>query len=257
MTHHLFAAIALMFLTALPGCQRQEEPAKPEPAAPTVTAPTPATAPPAAAVLPTSAPPAAVPSKPVRPAVVDDESRPAPPLKEDFEGEPKLTLFPRVGNFSPEESDKKGQPLWLTYIDHVLRTSGPIKGKNGTGFAIRSIKSINSIGFFSPLAVEPDTTYRVDFRAWTDLPKGGTAGAGILEFDEFLWFPGQYPKSLSDKHFLHSAMGVTLTGKNSGKVQSFSFRTGPETRMIHLVFFREGTPAKEPLIIDDIEMRRE
>lgn len=200
--------------------------------------------------------PPVAPVAPASPATAD-EPPPAPPLKEDFEGEPKLSLFPRAGDFSPEEGDLEGRSLWLTYIDHLVRTSGPVKGKKGNAFALRSLKTVDSVGFFSPLAVTPDTSYRVSFRFWSALPADGQVGAGVLEFDEFLWIPGQYPRSLSEKHFQRAQPGVQLTGSHEGTTQTFTFRTGAKTRMIHLVFYREGAPAKEPVVIDDIEIRQE
>ncbi|MCM2264842.1 MAG: hypothetical protein NDI73_06565 [Desulfuromonadales bacterium] len=235
MTRYFFPIFILICALAFtPACQKQEEP--PKAAAPATVA---------------DQNPAAAAAK------EGDEPPPAPPIREDFEGEPKLSLFPRVGDFCPEETDKEGQSYWMTFIDHLQRTSGPIKGKNGTGFAIRGIKTIDSVGFFSPLAVKPETSYRVSFRAWAKLPKGGQGGAGILEFDEFLWIAGQYPKSLSEKHFQRAQVGVQLTGSHDGTTQSFVIRTGPKTRMIHLVFFREGTPDREPMVIDDIEIKAE
>ena len=200
--------------------------------------------------------PQPLPPQPPPEPVTIDAGLPTPPIREDFEGAPKLSLFPRVGDFSPEVEDQQGTGIWMSYIDHLLRTSGPIKGANGTAFAIRSIKTVNSTGFFSPLAVTPDTTYRVSFRIWTDLPKGSFGGAGILEFNEFLMIDEQFPKSLSDKHFLRSQPGVQVTGKTSGETRAFAFRTGANTRMIHLVFFREGAATKEPMVIDDIEIRK-
>jgi hypothetical protein len=185
------------------------------------------------------------------------EALPFPPVREDFEGSPQLSLFPRVGDFAPEESDKEGEALWATFIDHLLTISGPDKGDSGTRFAIRSLANFNSVGFFSPLAVKPETGYRVSFRAWTKLPEGGVAGAGILEFDEFLWIGDQFPRSLSEKHFQRAQSGVQLTGEHEGLKQTFTFRSGPKTRMIHLVFFLEGAHFREPLVIDDIEIRTE
>lgn len=185
---------------------------------------------------------------------------PAPPIREDFEGEPKLSLFPRIGDYCPEENDRENQALWVTYIDHVTRMSGIVANKDnakGHAFRFRGIRTVNSVGFFSPLEVKPDTAYRVSFRLWSNLPADGISGAGILEFDEFLWIPGQYPKSLCDKHFQRSQPGVTLSGKQEASAQSFAFRTGPKTRMIHLVFFREGAKDQEAVVIDDIEIKPE
>ena len=217
----LFALILLALLTA--GCQRETPPETPK-----TTAGTPAETPP-----------------------------PTPPIREDFEGEPKLSLFPRIGDYCPEEADKDGQALWSTYIDHVTRMSGIVVNKDtskGKAFRFRGMRTINSVGFFSPLAVKPDTGYQVSFRSWSNLPAGDISGAGVLEFDEFLWVPGQYPKSLCDKHFQTSQKGVELKGKQDGEVQKFTFRTGPKTRMIHLVFFREGPKDQEQVVIDDIEI---
>ena len=227
----LFLTLATLLVSA---CQKQEEP--PSPPSTTQSAEKP---------------------EPAVEATAGDEPPPAPPLREDFEGEPQLSLFPRVGDFCPEEDDKDGQALWLTYIDHLTRTSGLVRGKDSVAFAIRGIRNVDSVGFFSPLAVKPDTTYQVSFRTWAKLPEEGKGGAGILEFDEFLWIPGQYPKSLSDQHLQRAQTGVQLTGEHKGNMQKFNFRTGPKTRMIHLVFFREGTPSREPLVIDDIEIREE
>ena len=185
---------------------------------------------------------------------------PTPPIREDFEGEPKLSLFPRVGDFRPEDDDKEGLSYWATYIDHLSRTSGVLTNKDtskGRAFGFRSIKAVDSVGYFSPLAVTPDTSYRVSYRLWSNLSPGGTTGIGILEFNEFLFIADQFPRSLSEKHFQRSQLGMRLTDDHDGKVQSFTFRTGPQTRMIHLVFFREGTPDRNPVIIDDIEIKPE
>lgn len=233
MTRHFFSVFILICtLVFTQACQKQEEPLK---------AAAPATV--------------ADQSPPVSPAKGGDEPPPTPPIREDFEGEPKLSLFPRVGDFRPEDDDQEGLSYWATYIDHLSRTSGVLTNKDaskGRAFGFRGIKSVDSVGFFSPLAVVPDTTYRVSYRLWSNLSPGGTTGIGILEFDEFLWVGDQLPRSLSEKHFQRSQPGIKLTDDHAGKVQSFTFRTGPRTRMIHLVFFREGTPDRNPVVIDDI-----
>ncbi len=234
MSRYLLLGLSLITIAALAACQQQEPSAQPATPAPAVS----------------SAP------APVAP----DPVPPTPPIREDFEGEPQLSLFPRVGDFRPEDHDQEGLSFWATYIDHLSRTSGVLANKDnlkGHAFGFRSIKGVDSVGFFSPLAVEPGGDYRVGYRLWSTLSPGGTTGVGILEYDEFLFIPEQFPKSLSEKHFVKSQLGVKLTDDHDGKLQSFTFRVGPKTRMIHLVFFREGTPDRNPVVIDDIEIRRQ
>lgn len=232
------ALVLLGSLVFVSGCQKQEESPK------------------------TEAPPSTAAGQPsvTEEAKKGEAAAPAPPIKEDFEGEPKLSLFPRVGDFRPEDNDKEGLSYWMTYIDHLSRISGVLVNKDaikGRAFGFRGIKAVDSVGFFSPLAVEPDRVYRFSYRLWSKLSPGGTTGVGILEYNEFLFIPEQFPKTLSEKHFQRSQLGIKLTDDHDGKVQEFSFRTGPKTRMIHLVFFREGTPDREPIVIDDIEIRSE
>lgn len=251
MSRHFLLVLILLIATALVACQQQEEAAKP------ATAPLAGSSVPAEGVAKNQAAPPAGPTE-VKPD--SEETPPAPPVHEDFEGEPKLSLFPRVGDFRPEDDDRERLPLWGTFIDHLLRTGGVLTNKDqtkGRAFGFRGIKAVDSVGYFSPLGVEPDTTYRVSYRLWSNLSSGGTTGAGILEYDEFLFIPEQLPKSLSEKHFQRAQLGIKLSGKHEGKVQSFTFRTGAKTRMIHLVFFREGTPDREPVVIDDIDIRSE
>ena len=232
--------LLLILLTSLllAACQQQEAPPKP------------------VAVPPAADNAAATPSA----QAGIEQTPPAPPIREDFEGEPKLSLFPRVGDFRPEDADKQGLSYWATYIDHLSRTSGILANKDttkGHAFGFRGIKAADSAGFFSPLAVEPDRSYRVSFRLWSKLLPGATTGVGILEYDAFLFIPEQFPKTLHDLHFQKAQLGIKLTDDHDGKAQSFTFRTGPKTRMIHLVFFREGTPDREPIVIDDIDIRSE
>ena len=228
-----FLCLSLILPTI--GCQKETEP--PQPAAP-ASAPSPSageTTPPYADS--TNQPPP-----------------PSPPIKENFDGEPKLSLFPRVGDFAPEEDEKEKLGYWVTFIDHLVRISGPVKKEKGRAFAIRGIKTIDSIGFFAPLAVEPDREYRVSYRIWCKLPKGVVTGIGYQEYSQFLWIGEQYSKSISQKYFRGAREGLRLSGKQEGKTQQFTFRSGPETRMVHLIFFLDGEPDREPVIIDDIEV---
>lgn len=182
---------------------------------------------------------------------------PAPPTFEDFEAEPQLSLFPRAGDYRPAEGDEK-LPYWATFIDHLQRTSGVVTQKE-TGnhaFSLRSVNTIDSVGYFSPLAVEPGATYTVTFKALTDLPEGASAGIGILEFDQFLWIGEQYPASLVEKHQSGFHPGARMTGKNEWKEQDFTFATGSRTRMLHLVLYREGAHDRKPVLFDEITIQK-
>jgi len=183
---------------------------------------------------------------------------PAPPLSETFDAAPQLSLFPRVSAFRPEDDDKEGLSYWGTFIDHLLRTSGVAEksGRDGSrSWAIRSLKGVDSIAFFSPLEVKPQTTYRVSFALKGELPEAASAGIGILEFDEFLWLGEQYPESLLRQHQTGALEGVRLQGKQQWQEHSFTFTTSPKTRMIHLVLFREGAEdRKHPVLFDDIRI---
>lgn len=219
------------------------------------------TSPPAPAVKPADQQDQAPPQtpSPETQSEIEKQTPPAPPLSEDFQGKPKLSLFPRAGTYRPEDDNAKGIKFWLTYIDHLRRTSGPIKPdgdkSDNIAFAFRPIKGLDSVGYFSPIAVKPSTTYAVSARFNCDLPEGATAGVGVLEFDRFQWIGEQFSQSLAQKHQLASQPGISLSGKVDNKVEKFTFTTGAKTGMIHLVFFREGKHDRKPVIFDDISIK--
>ena len=187
--------------------------------------------------------------------VEQERTPPTPPIKEDFQDQPKLSLFPRVGDYQPPV-DSERHPYWRTFIDHLVKVTGVAENQEdgSRGWVFRSINSIDSLGYFAPLAVEPDTTYTVSFKLNAELPEGASAGIGVLEFNEFLWIGEQYTEETFKEHYRGVHEGKRLTGKPSG-IQSFSFTTGPETRMIHLVLFRDGTHDRNALMFDDIEIK--
>lgn len=184
-----------------------------------------------------------------------DQELPRPPIAEDFQGEPQLSLFPRVGDYRPAD-DSDRLPYWKTFIDHLVKITG-VAEEQVTGnraWVFRSIDSIDSVGYFSPLAVDPRTSYQVSFSLATELTAGASAGIGILEFNNFLWVPSQYTEEQFKQHYRGSQEGKRLTGTSKGK-HTFTFTTGPETQMIHLVLFREGTHDRNSVMFDDIKIK--
>jgi hypothetical protein len=183
-----------------------------------------------------------------------DQEPPKPPIFEDFQGEPKLSLFPWAGEFRPaDESDRL--PYWSTFIEHLIKVTrvAEEQSSGNRGWTFRSINTIDSVGFFSPLAVEPQSTYHVSFELTTELPEGASAGVGILEFNQFLWVPSQYTEELHNNHYRGVYEGIRVTGTTSDS-HSFTFTTGPETHMIQVVLIREGTHDRNSLMFDDIEI---
>lgn len=197
------------------------------------------------------------PSAPAGPGAAEAVQPPAPPLYEDFDGAPQLSLFPRVGDYRPENQDQAGLSYWRTFRDHLLKISGVTRSATASGdraFAFRIIQGIDSVSFFSPLAVTPNSSYRVNFKIKAELPAGGSAGIGIIEYDQFLWQAEQYPLSLDAKHRTGVQDGVRLTENSDWSEQTFRFTTGSRTRMIHLVLFREGETNRKPVMFDDLSI---
>lgn len=208
---------------------------------------------------PPAAPSAA--TAPAAPAATPGSEPPPPgvPVEESFDKDPQLNLFPRIGQNRPEESSREEIGMWNAYIDHVVRSSGmrPKSGVDGSnGWIIKGIKGLDSIGFFAPLAVKPMTTYTVDFDFKGDIPAGGTAGIGVLEFDKFLWIDTQFSAAMLKEHQVGGSPGKELRGKSDWSEQSFTFTTGPRTGMIHLVLYRDGAMDREKVVIfDNIRVR--
>jgi len=186
----------------------------------------------------------------------EERTSPGAPLHENFEGAPQLSLFPRVGDYQPPRGDER-HPFWETFIDHFTRTSGLMQSPDeppNHAWSFRSINTIDSVAYFSPLAVEPETAYRVSFRMQTNLPEEASAGVGVLEFDQFLWIGEQYDEETIRTHLVAPALiGQRLEGENTlAELHQFDFTTGPRTRMVHLVFFREGPHARHSVLLDDV-----
>lgn len=189
------------------------------------------------------------------------EAEPTPPgvpVTETFEREPQLSLFARVASFRPADDDSEGLGFWTTYIDHIQRTSGmrPRSGRdNSNGWIIHGIKGLSSVAFFAPLAVKPTTRYHVSFDFKGELPKGASAGIGVLEFKEFLWIGEQFTEELSKKYQSGAFPGITVKNKNDWQSYSFDFTTSPQAGMVHLILYRDGNMDRDkPVFFDNIAM---
>ncbi|MHB1398345.1 MAG: hypothetical protein ACYDAI_04680 [Trichloromonadaceae bacterium] len=193
------------------------------------------------------------------PAVNDPQKPPSPPIHEDFESAPRLSLFPRIGDYRPADDDHERLLYWKTYLEHLSKTSGtivllPPQQRAGRVFALRSVGKLESVGFFTPLAVLPERSYQVSLAIHTELPEGGVFGVGVVEFDRFLWVGEQYTEELARTHQTGVQMGLELRGQHPWQSYQFRFTTGPRTAMVHLVFFREGAADRRPTLFDEIQV---
>lgn len=181
---------------------------------------------------------------------------PAPPITENFESQPLISFFPRIGAFRPETTDES-YPYWNVFVEHVTKTSGvvtvPDSARNRC-WALRSVGDLDSVGYFAPLAVAPSTRYRISAWIKTDLPEGASAGIGLTEFRKFLWIGEQFTSEQMRQYALRTTEGARLTGKTDWKKVVYDFTTTPETHMIHLILFRDGAKGRNPVLFDDISV---
>jgi hypothetical protein len=185
----------------------------------------------------------------------DDRVPPAPPIQETFDAKPQLSLFPRVGDYQPDREDERF-PFWKTFIDHFTKVSGLLQDpeSENRAWSFRGINTIDSVAFFSPIGVEPQTAYRISYKVKAELPEEAKTGIGVLEFSKFLWIGEQYTEKTIQEYLLGSQIGVELTGDLDWEEKGFILVTGPQTKMIHLVFYREGEHSRKPVLIDDVEI---
>lgn len=182
---------------------------------------------------------------------------PGPPVLETFQGAPQLSLFPRLGDFRPADGDER-LAYWRTYREHLLKTSGMVEADPVSGnkiFIFRGIKGIDSVGHFAPLAVKPNTNYRVGLKLKAELPEGASTGIGVLEYKQFLWIGEQYTERQHQQFFLNHQELLRVNRTEDWQSFQFDFTSGPQTRMIHLVLFREGPATdRKPVLVDNISV---
>ncbi len=76
----------------------------------------------------------------------------------------------------------------------------------------------------------------------------------MIEYDQFFWLAEQYSQAFDAAHRTDNHAGIRVNGHSDWQEHSFSFTTGPDTRMIHLVLFREGAENRLPVLVDEIEI---
>lgn len=196
---------------------------------------------------------------PVLPSAVQAEQPYTLLISEDFDHEPQLSFFPRLGLYRPEDNDTKILPFWKTYIQHIEKTSGVVEGFGKDGSRILGLRSINeapTLGMFAPLEVEPQADYQISFSYRSELPEGARAGLRIYEFDTYLAEGLQFTMSQLEKHLVDLKSEGVITGQHEWETLTLDFKAGDETRMAHLYFFREGTHDRLPVLIDDIIIKK-
>ena len=182
---------------------------------------------------------------------------PTPPLAENFDGDPQLSIFPRVGKARPDPADSQQTGIWAAYIDHLLRTSAVAPREPGSpdrALTFKGFQGIESLGFFSPLAVVPGTRYTVSFSARGELGDSAGAGIGLLEYREFLWIGQQFTEEELGKYLTGTNTGARMQSSNDWQDYQFSFTAGPDTRMIHLIFYLDGENDNRPVFFDNIRI---
>jgi len=200
---------------------------------------------------------------PVRRSLPADSIRPVPPsvdILETFDDKDRrVPVIPYLGGFRPEETDKTGFTIWSANMDHFSDVSGVVPGVGFGGSAaltVRSIPEIASVGYYIPLAVRPSTTYRVKFRMKSQLSIGGEAGAGIAEYDAILPLRAEPTLPVVREHRIGSKAYIRVPGEHGWEEYAFAFTSSKRARMVHLLFFREGLHTREPVVFDDIEIRK-
>ena len=77
---------------------------------------------------------------------------------------------------------------------------------------------------------------------------------GLLEFREFLWIGQQFTQYEVRKYLLGDNSGARIHSSTDWDHYQFTFQAGPETRMIHLIFYLDGENGNDPVFFDDIRI---
>jgi spermidine synthase len=189
---------------------------------------------------------------------MEPDPRPVGSITETFDhGKQRLSLFPRLGSHRPENEEGKDLAVWSANMEQFASSSGIRDGagiEGSRGLLVKSIAGAGSSAYFAPLAVRPSTVYSVSFAVKSGTEGGGEAGVGLQEFIKFLPTGEQPTGSVIRKFLIGGKDEVRLKGSRNWETHSFSFRTTPRTRMVHLVFYREGKHDHNPVVFDNLRI---
>jgi hypothetical protein len=191
-------------------------------------------------------------------SAMSSAASPVDRIVETFDGkQQQLLLLPGAGGYRPADNDDKNRLLWTASIAYLTRISGLLEdsGRGGSrALGLRNLQGVpvSSVSYFAPVAAKASATYRVDFWLRSEMNRGGEGGVGVLEFDVFRLEENQFTRSFNDQHLLRARDQVRIKGPTQWTNHSFSFETTPETKMFHLLFYREGSSDGDAVVFDDV-----
>jgi hypothetical protein len=174
-------------------------------------------------------------------------------LSDDFDGAVRLPLYPQVGRFRPTGSEAEERD-WAEQLRELRRRDAFIPGAGidgSVGLEIRSLGRSELVSCFCPLAARPDREVKVTFWSKAELKSPATAGLAVVEFDfNFVTY-----EQIPDYMFKNRVLAVRpITRDTSGEWEesSLTFRTTPDTRMMHLVLFLGLASTKDRVVFDNV-----
>jgi arylsulfatase A-like enzyme len=164
-------------------------------------------------------------------------------LAEDFEKEPKITLYPWVGKVHPEPEHQVEIKTWNSYRDLLSGVGGPMAGagKDGGGLVVPTLPGRHLSGFLAPLAIEPSSQYHS--RSWLKTTGGGeeiSGGITLLELDSTITAVEQLTSTFFDRHLVASRELLKDQSDSAWHNYTADFTTTSTTKMILILFFAEG-----------------
>jgi spermidine synthase len=180
--------------------------------------------------------------------------KPASIIKLDFEVPTSVPFFPQLEGVKPEEN-KIELAYYNAYMEYFNRITGAIKGQGregGTGLVLRGIGDGSAVALAARFAVNPSTSYNLDFWLKDEAGTNTYSGVGILEYDKTLPTDEEMTQKFSDEHLIDGTLLFQSSGQPEWTRHIINYRTSPRTLMVHLVFNRMGGDEIAPIVFDDI-----